>query len=269
MQHAHSCVKNIKQHIVALHRPKPCGILFVTNKGGIPVDSFAKRLKQIRKQAGLTQEQLAETIGLTRQAISRWEQGHTQPDMEMLLTLSQALHMDVETLVFGRNAKQYRRFQKKHLVCFISALACACVVFLVMTFLGPYIKDWVNRHYKGNFVYFWIFQLLLPSIGCFSLGFGLAAFVALFYNTCLCSRWKKAVIILGLLAIAPSLLVIIDDALGTWMPGYSIHITFALYFKTIPLPALNNLLYAFLPAASGTLMYLGFNKESEHKKQFK
>lgn len=228
------------------------------------MDSFAKRLKQIWKQAGLTQEQLAETIGLTRQAISRWEQGHTQPDMEMLLTLSQALHVDVETLVSGRNVKQYRRFQKKHLACLFAALICVSVIFLVITFLGPYIKDWVNRHYKGNFVYFWIFQLLLPSTGCFSLGFGLAAFVALFYNTCLCSRWKKVVIILGLIAIAPSLLVIIDDALGTWIPEHSIHITFALYFKTIPLPALNNLLYAFLPAVSGALLFLGFNKESKH-----
>ena len=230
---------------------------------------FAVRLKKAREQIGFTQEQLAEKIGVTRQAVSRWEQGITQPDMEMLVTLSEALQVDAEFLTFGKKPDTYPRFQKKHLVCFISALACACVVFLVMTFLGPYVKDWVNRHYKGNFVYFWGFQLLLPPTGCFSLGLSLSAFIALFYNTGLSKRWRITVLILSLIAIAPSLLVIVDDALGTWIPGYSIHITFALYFKTIPLPALNNLLYAFLPAASGTLMYLGFNKKSKCEKHLK
>lgn len=231
--------------------------------------TFAERLREAREQSGLTQEQLAQKVGVTRQAVSRWEQGITQPDMEMLVALGNALQMNTEFLAFGKPTERYQRFQKKHLVCFISALACACVVFLVMTFLGPYIKDWVNSHYKGNFVYFWIFQLLLPSIGYFSLGFSLSSFVALFYNTSLSKRWRITIFILGLIAIAPSLLVIVDAALGTWIPGYSIHITFALYFKTIPLSVLNNLLYAFLPAASGTLMYLGFNKKSKYEKHLK
>ncbi len=222
---------------------------------------FAVRLKKAREQIGFTQEQLAEKIGVTRQAVSRWERGHTQPDMEMLVTLSEALQVDAEVLTFGKNPSQYKQFQKKHLVCFISALACACVVFLVMTFLGPYIKDWVNSHYKGNFVYFWIFQLLLPSIGYFSLGFGLSAFVALFYNTGLSKRWRITILILSLIAIAPSLLVIIDDALGIWIPGHSEHITFALYLRTATLPAVQALLYTLLPILSGALCFLGFQKE--------
>ena len=225
------------------------------------MQSFGKRLKQAREQAGFTQEQLAEDVGVTRQAISRWEQGITQPDMEMLITLSQALQVDAEALAFGKNTSKYQQFQKKHLVCFISALACACVVFLVMTFLGPYIKDWVNHHYKGNFVYFSIFQLLLPSIGYFSLGFSLSALIALFYNTSLSKRWRITVLILGLIAIAPSLLVIIDDALGIWIPGHSVHIVFALYFRTLSLPAVHTLLYRLVPIVAGVFCYLGTNKK--------
>ena len=228
--------------------------------------TFALRLKEMREQAGLTQEQLAEKIGVTRQAVSRWEQGITQPDMEMLVTLSDALQVDAETLAFGKNAKQYRQFQNRHLVGLVAALLSAAAVFLAITLLGPAIKAWVNNHYMGAFVYFWAFQLLLPPIGWSSLGFGIAALISLFYNTCLRNQWRMTAFILGLIAIAPSLLVIVDSALAIWIPGHSVHITFALYFKTIPLPALKHLLYAVLPVASGTLLFLGLNKSTDTKK---
>lgn len=223
--------------------------------------SFAKRLKQLREQAGFTQEQLAESIGVTRQAVSRWEQGHTQPDMEMLVVLSEALQVDAEVLAFGRNAKPYQRFQKKHLISLVTAFSLVFVVFLLMTFLDPYLKNLVNRYDIDNFVYFWIFKILLPPIGCFALGFSAAAFIALFYNTCLIRRWKIAVFILGLIAIAPSLFVIVDYALGIWIPGHSIHITFALYMRTVSLPAVHALLFRLLPTLSGALMFLGLQNK--------
>lgn len=228
--------------------------------------NFSKRLKQLREQSGFTQEQLAEKIGVTRQAVSRWEQGITQPDMEMLVTLSGVLQADAEALVFGKNTKQYQQFQNRYLVCLTAALLSAAAVFLAITLLGPVIKVWVNNHYMGNFVYFWAFQLLLPPIGWFSLGFAIAALVSLLYNTCLCNQWRIAAFILGLIAITPSLLVIVDSALAIWIPGHSEHITFALYFKTIPFPALKHLLYAVLPVVSGMLLFLGINKSVDTKK---
>ena len=41
-------------------------------------------LKNIREKHNLTQDQMAERIHVTRQAVSRWETGETQPDTEML-----------------------------------------------------------------------------------------------------------------------------------------------------------------------------------------
>lgn len=40
--------------------------------------SFAERLKQIRKEKGLSQEDLAELLDVSRQAVSKWEQGVSQ-----------------------------------------------------------------------------------------------------------------------------------------------------------------------------------------------
>ena len=109
----------------------------------------------------------------------------------------------------------------------------------------------------------------MPPIGYFALGFGVAVAVVPFFQHFLSNRWSIVAFTLGLLAITPSLLVIIDNALGIWIPGHSVHIVFALYFKIISLPVLKNLLYAFLPAVSGALMHLGFNAESKHKYQLK
>ena len=45
-------------------------------------------LRNLREKRGLTQEQLAEKVMVTRQAVSRWETGETQPNTETLKLLS-------------------------------------------------------------------------------------------------------------------------------------------------------------------------------------
>lgn len=45
-------------------------------------------IKKLREKNGLTQEQMAERLMISRQAVSRWENGETQPDTESLKLLS-------------------------------------------------------------------------------------------------------------------------------------------------------------------------------------
>lgn len=56
----------------------------------------ADKLKRVRKVAGLTQEQLAQTLGVSRQTVSSWENGRSLPDEANLLRLARALHTDPE-----------------------------------------------------------------------------------------------------------------------------------------------------------------------------
>ena len=56
--------------------------------------SFAEQLSAARKAAGLTPEQLADTVHVARNTISSWERGRTQPDLNTLRTLGQILHFD-------------------------------------------------------------------------------------------------------------------------------------------------------------------------------
>jgi len=56
-------------------------------------------LKNIREKHNLTQDQMAERIHVTRQAVSRWETGETQPNTEMLKVLSKEFNVSINTLL--------------------------------------------------------------------------------------------------------------------------------------------------------------------------
>ena len=56
-------------------------------------------LKNLREKTGLTQEQLAERLMVTRQAVSRWETGETQPNTDTLKLLSREFDVSINTLL--------------------------------------------------------------------------------------------------------------------------------------------------------------------------
>lgn len=60
---------------------------------------IANRLQQLRKNNNLSQEELAEKIGVSRQAVSKWERGETSPDTENLILLSRLYRMSLDELV--------------------------------------------------------------------------------------------------------------------------------------------------------------------------
>lgn len=58
-----------------------------------------KRIRQARVLAGLTQEQLAEKIGVSRTAIVRWEGAETEPTLEHLLALTKSLKVSADYIL--------------------------------------------------------------------------------------------------------------------------------------------------------------------------
>ncbi|MCR4949837.1 MAG: helix-turn-helix domain-containing protein [Solobacterium sp.] len=63
--------------------------------------NIGKHISQRRKELGLTQEMLAERLHVTRQSVSNYETARSQPDIEMLKALAEALDTDIETLLYG------------------------------------------------------------------------------------------------------------------------------------------------------------------------
>ena len=60
------------------------------------------RIRAERKRAGLSQDQLAERLHVTRQTISNWEGGKSQPDIESLKSLAEALDVPIERLIYDQ-----------------------------------------------------------------------------------------------------------------------------------------------------------------------
>ncbi len=61
--------------------------------------TLAEKLQNLRKAAGLSQEQLAERLNVTRQAVSKWETGEGKPDIDNLLPLARLLNTTVDYLL--------------------------------------------------------------------------------------------------------------------------------------------------------------------------
>ena len=58
-----------------------------------------ENIKAIRKSKGLSQQDLADKLNVVRQTISKWEQGLSVPDSDLLIVLSEALEAPVSTLL--------------------------------------------------------------------------------------------------------------------------------------------------------------------------
>lgn len=63
--------------------------------------TFQERLRQLRTARGWSQEALAERLGLSRQAVQKWESGAARPDMDNLVTLSRLFQVSLDWLVTG------------------------------------------------------------------------------------------------------------------------------------------------------------------------
>ena len=64
---------------------------------------IANRLYEYRKNMGLTQEELAEKIGVSRQAVSKWERSEASPDTDNLIELSKIYGVTLDELLKGKN----------------------------------------------------------------------------------------------------------------------------------------------------------------------
>ena len=62
-------------------------------------EQIGRNISLARKQAGLTQEQLSERLGLTSQAVSKWENGRNLPDLENLMLMAEILNVPLSHLI--------------------------------------------------------------------------------------------------------------------------------------------------------------------------
>ena len=66
------------------------------------MNSISQNIKTYRKQNNLTQQQLADRLGVTHQTVSNWENGRSMPNLDTLSDISKKLNIDINYLLYGK-----------------------------------------------------------------------------------------------------------------------------------------------------------------------
>ena len=74
---------------------------------------FHNKLYNLRKKKGLSQEELANRLNVSRQTISKWEVGDSTPDMEKLIAISDLFEISLDELVMDKVPTQMRETSSK------------------------------------------------------------------------------------------------------------------------------------------------------------
>lgn len=64
--------------------------------------NIAERLQELRKRDGYSQEQLAEMLGISRQAVSKWESGQGNPEIDNVIKLAEIYHVSTDYILLGQ-----------------------------------------------------------------------------------------------------------------------------------------------------------------------
>ncbi len=73
-------------------------------------------LQELRKEKGITQEQLAEQMGVARRTVSRWETGNNTPDLDILIELSDFYQVDLREILSGERKSEHMDNELKETV---------------------------------------------------------------------------------------------------------------------------------------------------------
>ena len=117
-------------------------------------------LKELRKEKGLTQEQLADKLLVSRRTVSRWETGSNMPDLDMLVELADLYEVDLREIFNGRRRDQemdkelketvmqvaeYSTDEKAKMLKRFNLLFTAALIFLTLAIIAFFVDIWPEQ----------------------------------------------------------------------------------------------------------------------------
>lgn len=163
---------------------------------------IGRNCRRLRQRAGLTQEELAERLHVTRQAVSAWETEKNRLDAETLVVLAEALGADVQELLYGPGVVQapFARYQRRYRVCTaISAVVVIAWLIMEVT-LKPYLDLRLTQFFD---VYpYMAYRLAVPALGILGLGCLIPSLASLWVDIRVRSiPVRRVLLVLGLLGL--------------------------------------------------------------------
>lgn len=113
---------------------------------------IANKLVKLRKNRGLSQEALADKLGVSRQAVSKWERAESSPDTDNLISLSRLYDVSIDDMLNGQidemdnaeDAKRKRLIKHKHDAWGAIGSVIAIIIFISTGLIyGAWAVNWL------------------------------------------------------------------------------------------------------------------------------
>ena len=107
--------------------------------------NIAKNIKQIRQKNNMTQEELAEALFVTRQTISNYETGKSNPDIDTIIKIAELFNTDANTVIYGLPVEEKQKRNR--------SWAIGCGIFLVALFIADFVLNSFLGQYNEYYLY--------------------------------------------------------------------------------------------------------------------
>ena len=116
----------------------------------IIIMEFNEKLQELRKQKGLTQEELAEILYVSRAAVSKWESGRGYPNIESLKAIARFFGITIDDLLSGDELlniaeTETQQREKHYLNLVFGLLDCSVAIILFLPFFGQRADGVINE----------------------------------------------------------------------------------------------------------------------------
>lgn len=148
---------------------------------------IGKNIRTLRIRRGLTQDELAEALFVTRQTVSNYETGRSRPDVEMLLNIAQVLEADIHHLLYGVPVEEDRRRDKRRL---LTAAILVILLAILQAVLTPLSQEAIMR--QGDERLYLLLNVVLAPMTTLLLGWAAMQALGLFFHLRPATRpWTK------------------------------------------------------------------------------
>ena len=136
------------------------------------------RVRELRTEAGMTQQQLADRLHVTRQSVSSWELGRTEPDLQTLTELAEVFGTDAGSLLGEAGRPAYPRLQKRFVTGFVVCAGLLLAVSGLELGLFAYWRKLLLHDYSPA-LYAALWKLFVPPLLWYASGLGAVCFFAM------------------------------------------------------------------------------------------
>ena len=128
--------------------------------------TMAERLQRLRKEHHFSQEQLTERLQVSRQAVSKWENGQTAPDLDNIIAMSNLYEVTTDYILIGRerypkeNGKKDRK-RKSGMLC----LGGGIILTLLLPLFAKMYQEWIFMAEGSAYTNFLYYLTEFPMLG--------------------------------------------------------------------------------------------------------